>query len=686
MANLESQGELSKIGAQALNLSLLNSTNNNLSVINFGQETSYLREDSRFREHNILDELNDEGIGLEDIQEDKEEDNFATGKVVQPSKGSLIREEWKGKYKVLQEQNEDLIEKNLKFEEKIERLNEQVKRLHEAQKKSGNVLLESQDEKHKLEDENDHLNEKMNLIEKELQLYKKKLKDKEEEMKGIQQNEGLKEKYEKLLEDKTKRNVELEMRLESQIIKNRKSFRVLVPLDHGSPSPEKNSFEEPEAVPKEPRIVPRVIRDPIPNNDPNEIDLDNLPLELMLDYDMLKKDNATDRNHLVQPKSPANDILYRGQKSQRDATSALKDINFGVKPSRATLKSPSMSYALDMKPKNTYNRIIRDNNKYGNKGGGGYRKVSPFNPNSKLLKHGLKVKNIFNKKESGILKDQSKLGKIEYSYDYLGINSYSYIMKTIANTENLNKGNFKKLENFKCLSDHVYRLNKWKNKKRKILVVTSTYVYIFNNSSDIKRKFRLQDIKKVITRGKQDNFVCFLLKKSNDEILDYFKKNELLLFLSRQFKALKLDIKIDTKATTFNFISTRNETVNLDPNQLKSFKPVYNSTFNYASQSDRLMNISILKKGFMGINSKFKKQVALVTDLGIIVFSSIQWDLERFIPFVGSKIMARKSDKKECMFKLSDQTDLKIRFESEIESKKYLRVLSQMMKVFRNLK
>lgn len=291
----------------------------------------------------------------------------------------------------------------------------------------------------------------------------------------------------------------------------------------------------------------------------------------------------------------------RPRKSQRMATLDLKNIDFGI-PKKSPSK-PAHMHSL-VAPKSTV-------------------KFRTMKAGSKM---GSKLKTVLEKKYDV----PSTVKKIEYSYDYLNIRKFAPIMQTIKKHEG------RETDPSKCLSDNVYRLNRWKKKKNKILVVTQYYIYIFTTPKEVKRIFSYRELRSIITRGSKDNFICFRLKKDNDEMLDYFKKNELILFMSSRAKRLGLKIPINSKASTFSYLNTENKKQDLDPNKLTNYKPMYNLTFNRASEMHRLMNLSVLKKGFFGMKQKYQKYVALASDFGLVVFSAIEWNVEKFIPFGGN--------------------------------------------------
>ena len=117
-------------------------------------------------------------------------------------------------------------------------------------------------------------------------------------------------------------------------------------------------------------------------------------------------------------------------------------------------------------------------------------------------------------------------------------------------------------------------------------------------------------------------------------MLDYFKKNELLLYMMQLIRKQRLSILIKSNVKNFVMLNTSNKNVVIDPNRLQQYKPIYNNTFNYASRKNKLMNISVIKDSMFS-NTSFEKKVGLITDLGILIFSKTKWDLEKFVPFGG---------------------------------------------------
>lgn len=549
----------------------------------------------------ILDEL--------DKVDENEEENMIKNKEIKRLLSQV--EELEKANKELQEQNGQLKDKNQK-------MGDQVKRLHELSKKNAGQIMSGEDRIDSLEDQVDSLKDKVTLTEKELEMYKKKLKAEETKPKQESGNEGKLLELQNLLKEKNKKIVDLEIQIKSLQIKNRQSFREISDIPgkkEDIPGIMITSAVSIHSNKKQPD--PEIVKPPV--NNPGLIDNNSLPLELDFDINMLKKkqDQEKKQNDTLDI-SPNKQMGYhKRRKSQRDALKDLQGIDFGIKSTpKKPMVNPFEAFGSSHQGKSHYGKRIRKN------------------VNSKIHDKSNLLKKVIEKPENKF-GESSKKKKLVYSYDHLNITNNGSLIRIIERTEHVNLQSMSARINFRCLSDNIYRLNKWKNKKAKILIITSRYLYVITPPCEIKRILPLKEIRKITTRGRQDNFVCFFTDTGNDEMFDYFKKNELLLYITGLIKKKNLNIKIKTDAESFQMVTTENKNVTIDPSKLEKFKPIYNNTFNYASERDRLMIISIWKEKFFGLAEKFQKRVGLVTDLGILLFSNVQWDLERFLPFGG---------------------------------------------------
>lgn len=693
---LGSQNDISKIGAQPFNMSLMNASSNNISMNHFTNENSMMDQKYAITD-NFLEELNQNDQStipnMTKIDEENNDDsqNKTLEKVIsketeatESSQVKQLEEKFKAsleeKEKEIKEKDKMIKEKDTQIEEKDKELakinkkisanDERIKRLHKLNKELSEQNEKLNKQKEEIEKQNKGLLEKINLLDKELNLYKNKQVSEKDELKDFNEQ---KQKYESILKEKNKKIVELQ----SQIMKKRKSFKDLSEIKivpgktftkkPSDPKIDSNPQNPSEDTQKNENISKSIVIDNNTTKDKKsktDFNINNLPLEL-LDFTYPDSNNTDKKNpsdNLLDPGSKQSKDGSNSQRSQRDATKDLQKIDFGTKPK--TTQSSASKQETPSKP------IMRvSSNPISS-----YKRSNVNNKKSKFDEIGGQLKTIVEKPEI-------KKKTIKYSYDYLNVINQADILQEIYKTEKKYIKFMSNLNTSNWLSDKIYRLNKWKNKKIKILVMTERYIYIFTKPNDLKRKFPVNEIKSVITRGSDDNFLCFLMQSGNDEIIEYFKKNELLLMLTNKSKKLGCKINIKTNAKKFNFVTTRNETVELDPNQLKKYKPVYNATFSKASEKQRLINLFIYKKKFMGLSESFQEKVALVTDLGLIIFSKIDWNLDSFIPFTGGKLKTKKNNTVMCLFILSDKTEIKIKFHSETESKRYLKVLNDFMKM-----
>lgn len=540
------------------------------------------------------------------------------------------------KIREIELKNETLTRSNELLKEKNQKLEEKVNVLEEDQKKSNKKLDEMEMVIVKSQEEVSSYEKQLELFQKELEIYKDKVevgKSKIQESKTT--SKKLKE-LEDLLETKNGRIAELEVELKSlpvrstsssnQVSRSCKNFE-LSPLSliwdkQGVSSPrnlEKKKEQSKDEL-GEPSKVPVESQD----QQENPIDLIKKKIE--------KLDNSSKQEDLIlQPKLVTSGVkdegpteIFEVQKTfKQDQIKKLKTITEEAsKKKEANEKAgkPSNqmrpSYQLKM-PKNTGMN-------------------SKINKKSKELRQVMKTHHLEAKR-------REVKNIIRYNHDHLNVLNYPKLVRLIEKTEGVNMDMLLERNEFHCLSDNVYRLNRWKNKKLKKLIVTQKYLYLITPPHEVKRVLKLSEIEQIKTRGNQDNFICFITLNKNDEMLDCFKKNELLLFLMQLIRRQRLPIQVHSNTKSFVMLNTSNKNMVVDPNALDKFRPIYNNTFNYASRHNKLMNVYVWKEGVF-VSKNYQKKVALITDLGLLLFSKIKWDLERFVPFGGRPVNQRRQD------------------------------------------
>ena len=243
----------------------------------------------------------------------------------------------------------------------------------------------------------------------------------------------------------------------------------------------------------------------------------------------------------------------------------------------------------------------------------------------------------------------------KYSYDYLNINSRKTIINIIKQ--------FQSLTNIKnCFSEIIYRLNTWSNKKKKWLVVTTRYLYIFNSPSNLKKAIRLKEIVKM-KHNKKNNFIGICTQNLEEEIIEIYKKEELILFINRKLKRLGKSLEIQERKS-FNKLQS-SDLVNIsEPSLMKKHKPFYLETFSKASKEKNIGYITICKKELFGMLDKEIEFLALLTNYGILFFTE-KFELVDFVPLIGARLELPE-DKGACFFKvfLTDRTERFFRFHS----------------------
>ena len=110
---------------------------------------------------------------------------------------------------------------------------DQIKRRHDAQKKLSEKLFENDQKLHEVEEENENLLETQKLLEKELEMTTKKLTEKGEEENWDKREEQIRAEFEKLLEEKNRKIVELEKQVKELIEKNKKIVIAPLPILEG---------------------------------------------------------------------------------------------------------------------------------------------------------------------------------------------------------------------------------------------------------------------------------------------------------------------------------------------------------------------------------------------------------------------------------------------------------------------
>ncbi len=257
----------------------------------------------------------------------------------------------------------------------------------------------------------------------------------------------------------------------------------------------------------------------------------------------------------------------------------------------------------------------------------------------------------------------------KYSYDHLNIVNRAEMKEIIKKYENVKK--FKH-----CFSEIVYRLNSWSNKKRKLMVVTPKYLYLFTTPTKLKKAIKLRKIRK-IKHSQQNNYLGICVSKQEEEVIEIFKKEELILFLNRKLGKLGKNLKL-IEETKFHKNNKRGS-AHFNPLTEDKFRPNLLQTFSLASKNKDIGHIKIEHKEFFGMFESEQEMVGLLTKYGIIFFKSTNFELIEFIPLIGIKVKTKKENS-TLTLSLTDKTNRVLGFNSVAERDSWNLKLSKMIR------
>ncbi len=271
-----------------------------------------------------------------------------------------------------------------------------------------------------------------------------------------------------------------------------------------------------------------------------------------------------------------------------------------------------------------------------------------------------KISNILGlpKMEESYLSVNTVNKKIKYSYDHLEIYKKRSILEIIKQ--------FQTMKNIRlCFSDTVYRLNSWAKKKKKWIVITSRYLFIFNSPEKLKKAIKLRNIAK-INHCKDNNYIGICTTNLQEELLETFKKEEILLYITTKLRKLGKLLKLkEQKQEEF-------KSKQFNPKILSKFKPHNLETFSIASKNGHIGYITIGHKEFFGIVDTQKEMLALLTNYGILFFTSTNFTIIDFLPIGGCEvILPGNSDDPHFVIVLSDKSRRMLTFPSVWEKNEW---------------
>ncbi len=303
--------------------------------------------------------------------------------------------------------------------------------------------------------------------------------------------------------------------------------------------------------------------------------------------------------------------------------------------------TPSLGIPLSSEKKITTNNVI-----------GNIRKIQP------------ELKNLFDKIKTQIDAPASEVKIKRYSYDHLEIkNRHNSKNVQILEIIKSHQHNLEHIETW--FSENANRFNSWKKKKAKIIVVTDKLFFIFNSNRSLKRVFQLKEIVQV-SQNRQYNYISIKTKAGNDELLELINKEELLMYIEQQLKKQNKKLPLsDTKNLTY--VSTVQQKIYFDPMNIKQYKPQWVKTFNYASKHNIIGYASIKVSQFLGLIDNTKSSVLLLTNIAIICFSVIEFNIVEILPLIGTKVYEDRIYDKQIRLILSDGSEKIIEYNSQLD-------------------
>lgn len=259
------------------------------------------------------------------------------------------------------------------------------------------------------------------------------------------------------------------------------------------------------------------------------------------------------------------------------------------------------------------------------------------------------------------IKNPEKLGLgSNYSYNHLNMEimmtDNKYVLRETRNRRNN-----------PCFSDIVNRMNKWENKTEKYILILNDALFIFNDDRKLKARYpiRIKNIRKIQISA-DSNFFCIVDYLNQYEVLESIRKEELINYIIKTATIIGHPIEVQ-KVTRMYFENSEQKQIIFNPVDVKKYKPHWMPTFNYAQKRTCL---TYAKRDFENLNffesifDQRDKCLLLLTNLAILVFTTIEFNVKEVIPLVSAKVFERDL---EIVLTMSDQSKKLFRFFSELD-------------------
>ena len=284
------------------------------------------------------------------------------------------------------------------------------------------------------------------------------------------------------------------------------------------------------------------------------------------------------------------------------------------------------------------------------------------------------ISNILQQKKHDTSDDYVNKAKI-YSYDYINVKKCFGILEIIQGFQNLKNIN-------EWFSDIVHRLNSWTNKKKKLLVITEFNLFIFTSKTSLKRRISLLDIIK-LKHSQKNNYIGIAARNIEEEVLETYRKEELILFLKKKMKNLGKELSI-VEQTNFSKKNKLTDNDYYNPNIMKKYKPHYTETFSFASLNHQIGYITTEAKEMFGLIDTAREFLCLLTNIGVICFTRKEFKVSDFIPLVGTRVYVSDRSKLNLKLVLCDSSERTLAFNSVNDKNAWYDMLSMNIKELTN--
>lgn len=247
-----------------------------------------------------------------------------------------------------------------------------------------------------------------------------------------------------------------------------------------------------------------------------------------------------------------------------------------------------------------------------------------------------------------------------YSYNHLNMDIFMvegrYVLKEASGRVVSN-----------CFSDIVNRMNKWEKKSEKYIIILNDNLYLFNTDRKLKKRYpiRIKHIKRIDV-NMDSNFFCIVDAHGQFEVLESIRKEELINFILKQATAINHQFSV-SKVTRMCFENSERQRVVYNPADVKKYKPHWTPAFNYAQKHTCMSyakrdpeNLTLLESIF----DQKDKCLLILTNLAILVLTTIEFNIRDAIPLVRVKVFERDKD---IVLTMSDGTKKMLSFFSELD-------------------